>query len=82
MAPRSMPDLTLVRRALRGFVAALATFVPVAAQSWSQVAPGFMPAPRSNSPMAHDVFRGIDVLFGGYGSSGPLGDTWEWDGSV
>src|SRR5260221_6832669 len=32
--------------------------------------------------MAYDARRGRVVLFGGSGSQGVLGDTWEWDGSA
>ena len=32
--------------------------------------------------MAYDSQRGRVVLFGGYGDSGGLADTWEWDGST
>jgi hypothetical protein len=28
--------------------------------------------------MAYDSARGVTVLFGGYGSSGILNDTWEY----
>ena len=32
--------------------------------------------------MAYDRSRGQTVLFGGSGSGGLLGDTWEWDAGV
>lgn len=38
------------------------------------------PPPRAEHAMANDSFRGRTVLFGGT-FGGPLGDTWEWDGT-
>jgi hypothetical protein len=38
------------------------------------------PNPRFRHAMAYDSTRGRTVLFGGFGASGVLGDTWEWDG--
>ena len=32
--------------------------------------------------MAYDAARQRVVLFGGIGSTGYLGDTWEWDGTT
>jgi len=37
---------------------------------------------RAFAPMSYDAKRGRLVLFGGYGSVGILGDTWEWDGTT
>src|SRR5262247_2619985 len=39
------------------------------------------PGPRQSAAMAFDPLRGVVVLFGGDNGAGPLGDTWEWDGS-
>ncbi len=39
------------------------------------------PEPRNAPALAFDAKRGCVVLFGGDGRSGPLGDTWEWDGT-
>jgi hypothetical protein len=39
-------------------------------------------AGRNEHAMAYDVARGRTVLFGGYGSNGYLGDTWDWDGNL
>lgn len=39
------------------------------------------PEPRSDGAMVFDEDRGVMVLFGGWGNSGPRPtDTWEWDG--
>jgi len=38
------------------------------------------PGPRAYPAMAYDSSRARTVLFGGNGDTGPLGDTWEWDG--
>jgi hypothetical protein len=42
---------------------------------------GATPPPRAGGAMAFDSNTGSMVLFGGTGSSGPLHDTWTWDGS-
>ncbi len=42
---------------------------------------GATPSPRAGGAMAFDTNTGSIVLFGGTGSSGPLHDTWTWDGS-
>ncbi|MDA7936712.1 hypothetical protein N9B90_02115 [bacterium] len=43
---------------------------------------GSGPSPRFTMSMAFDSSRNVSVMFGGYGASGFLGDTWEWDGSA
>ena len=35
------------------------------------------PIPRSHHAMAYDAKRDRVVLFGGFGSVAPFGDTWE-----
>jgi hypothetical protein len=37
---------------------------------------------RSEAAMAYDTARGVTVLFGGAGSEGVKGDTWEYDGTT
>jgi alpha-tubulin suppressor-like RCC1 family protein len=37
---------------------------------------------RSEAAMAYDTARGVTVLFGGAGSEGVKGDTWEFDGTT
>ena len=39
------------------------------------------PGERLGHSMAYDSARGRVVLFGGNGSNGAMGDTWEWDGT-
>jgi len=39
------------------------------------------PSPRAGGAMAFDTNTGSMVLFGGMGASGPLHDTWTWDGA-
>jgi hypothetical protein len=46
---------------------------------WEQKEPKTAPPPRSGLAMAYDSLRGVSVMFGG---SGPLADTWEWDGET
>jgi hypothetical protein len=40
------------------------------------------PAGRTRPGLAYDADRGVTVLFGGWGGTDSLGDTWEWDGST
>ena len=49
--------------------------------TWTQLSPASSPSAREDHRMAYDAARGQVVLFGGFGSSGFLGDTWVWDGS-
>ncbi len=49
--------------------------------AWRQAATAG-PGARRNPGVAYDSVRGRLVLFGGSNDSGPLGDTWEWDGST
>lgn len=44
---------------------------------WQQLALGNAPGPRGGPTMAYDPLRRRLVMFGGYGTSGILGDTWE-----
>ena len=48
---------------------------------WKQVSTTG-PGARRNPGLAYDAKRQRLVLFGGSNDSGPLGDTWEWDGAV
>src|SRR5262249_43980087 len=50
---------------------------PTCEGTWTAVAP----PPRRQFAMAYDSVRQRTVLFGGYQSSAPLPDTWEFDGS-
>lgn len=51
---------------------------------WRNVSPPLQdsPNPRTSSGMAYDEERDVFVLYGGYGRSGALCDTWEWDGET
>ena len=71
-----------------GFVACLLALLggvaELGAQSptWQQ-RPVTAPPARNSSPAAYDVYRGVTTLFGGYaGTPTPLGDTWEWNGTL
>jgi hypothetical protein len=39
------------------------------------------PSPRTDACMVYDARRGGIVLFGGWGETGPLGDTWFYNGT-
>lgn len=53
------------------------------AQTWSQPSPAVVPGGRNSSAAAYDLYRGVTTLFGGYaGTSTPLSDTWDYDGST
>lgn len=41
---------------------------------------GALPAARTGAVMAYDASLQKVVMFGGQGKSGPLSDTWAWDG--
>ncbi|MFO1076122.1 MAG: kelch repeat-containing protein [Planctomycetota bacterium] len=45
------------------------------------LSPAVSPPLRWITAMANDTARGRAVLFGGGDYSGPLGDTWEWNGA-
>jgi hypothetical protein len=40
------------------------------------------PGVRTGAAMIFDANRGVIVLFGGYDSTGLLGDTWTWNGTT
>ena len=72
------------------FVALLALFVvaipgsAVAAApsyDWTQQTTANSPSARSVASTAFDPATGKIVLFGGYGNSGPLADTWTYNGT-
>ncbi len=44
------------------------------------VTPGTAPPARSFGTLTFDVVQNATFLFGGNGSTGPLGDTWRWAG--
>ncbi len=56
--------------------------VPSFFTDWSQLSPGTSPSARYHASMAFDPATGQLILFGGYGDSGRLNDTWAWDGST
>lgn len=51
------------------------------AQGWVDRTGLNNPPPRHSHGMAYDPIRGYTVMAGGHGSTGPLQDTWTWDGS-
>ncbi len=64
------------------FAVLLGFDVPTAqADSWSLISDSG-PAPRRSAAMAYDIARDVVVMFGGWTDSGPVNETWEWDGSA
>lgn len=53
----------------------------LAANRWSERTPATSPAGRDHYGFAFDAVRMRAILFGGSGSAGLLGDTWEYDPS-
>ncbi len=47
---------------------------------WTRHAPANSPTPRSDAMLAWSANDGSVLLFGGSDDSGPLGDTWLWNG--
>ena len=58
----------------------LAFTCPGQQMAWTQLKPVTSPWARSGHAMVYDSARRRTVLFGGSPRSGPLADTWEWDG--
>jgi len=54
--------------------------------TWSQKTPGALPSARYANAIAYDSDRQVVLLFGGQTGFdfgvGPLGDTWEWNGTT
>ena len=50
------------------------------AVTWVQIHPVNSPSERSEHAMAYDSRREYIVVFGGYGSTRYMNDTWEWNG--
>ena len=50
--------------------------------TWSLQSPTTSPTARYGAAMAYDTESGQTVMFGGEGSSGPLDDTWVWNGTT
>ena len=53
-----------------------------ASNLWTDRTHGIPPPPRGYYSLAIDPARGKVVMFGGYDSLGPLGDTWVYDTST
>src|ERR1041385_1335899 len=61
----------------------LTLLIPAAARAatnWTQLFPTASPPVRSYCAMTYDPASKMVVLFGGFGSSGYLNDTWTFDG--
>lgn len=73
-------------RPLLALVVAFSATTPALCQSFTyqidfvQQQPSASPAARYEHAMVYDATRDRTVLFGGYGNTGYLGDTWTWDG--
>lgn len=78
-----------MRRAILSFLlASAAGFVAAAAGRaaevrWERMAKDVGPPPRNGFAIAYDAARDKTVFFGGLSAgTGPLADTWEWDGAA
>jgi hypothetical protein len=60
---------------------ALSSSVPGQMQ-WSNLSPPATPPYRFGAPVVYDSMRKVVVMFGGAGSTGPLNDVWEWNGTT
>jgi hypothetical protein len=49
---------------------------------WTQQFPSVSPTPRTAASLAYDPATKTVVLFGGADNTGPLGDSWIWDGKA
>ncbi len=67
--------------------AMLATAIPAFAQAptlqagWAQLSPTTAPPERFATSLAYDAAHGQVVMFGGFGYSSVLNDTWVWNGT-
>ncbi|MBI5764277.1 MAG: immunoglobulin domain-containing protein [Planctomycetes bacterium] len=51
--------------------------------SWKLRSTATAPSQREWHAMAYDSSRGLSILFGGEGATGPVnGETWQWNGSA
>ena len=67
---------TMLANGTQGSSTTLATSTDSDGASWFSVTPA--PSARGWVTMTYDSTRGKMVLFGGYGGSAYLGDTWEY----
>ncbi|HYE03618.1 MAG TPA: kelch repeat-containing protein [Phycisphaerales bacterium] len=81
-SPRTGHLLAAAALAASTLLAAPALAQPGPCAQWLIAAPANAPSPRSAHGMAYDAGRNVVVLFGGIGPTGPVGDTWEYDGST
>ncbi len=66
-----------------GFALTLLTAATTqAATTWIQLFPAASPSVRSYPAMTYDPASNMVVLFGGFGGSGYLNDTWTFDGTT
>ena len=68
------------------FIFAAALFCSLAqaqtlAPGWNQLSPTTVPPERFASSLAYDAGHGQVVMFGGFGYSNILNDTWLWNGT-
>ena len=61
---------------------AAATQAEVLAANWTQLLPATKPSARSYVAMAYDAASKKVLLFGGFGGTGYLNDTWTFDGAT
>jgi hypothetical protein len=76
-----MPRISHVLSKSLAFVA-IATALSAQVPSWVQLTSTTRPPARQNSSLAHDIQRGVNVLFGGWDGTQRRNDTWEWNGTL
>jgi hypothetical protein len=84
VSPTATTNYTLTVQNAGGTAACSATVTvnpPVSQLTWTQKLPAISPPARYGHAMAYDAARGQVVLFGGFTTTGRVGDTWVWDGS-
>ncbi|HKU24899.1 MAG TPA: kelch repeat-containing protein, partial [Candidatus Sulfotelmatobacter sp.] len=54
---------------------------PILQPEWNQLSPAAMPPERMGTSLAYDAAHAQAVMFGGFGYSTVLNDTWLWNGT-
>jgi len=55
---------------------------PTLQPSWNQLSPATVPPERYITNLTYDATHNQVVMFGGFGASGDINDTWLWNGTT